>query len=114
MAEEPELERAPGDPEHEALAASLPDEWVRAAESWYSMHGSGLVRNILAGAVPLIRAAEQERIAAECEARAAYPGSTRIQKAAFLAAAAVARGEYTPISERRSGGYDSSFDGPVL
>ena len=31
MAEEPELERAPGDPEHEALAASLPDEWVRAA-----------------------------------------------------------------------------------
>lgn len=58
--------------------------------------------------------AERERIAAECEARAAYPGSTRIQKAAFLAAAAVARGEYTPISERRSGGYDSSFDGPVL
>lgn len=48
---------------HEALAAALPDEWVRAAEGWYSMHGSGLVRNLLAGAVPLIQAAERERVA---------------------------------------------------
>lgn len=48
---------------HEALAAALPEEWVKAAEGWYSMHGSGLVRNLLAGAVPLIQAAERERLA---------------------------------------------------
>jgi hypothetical protein len=50
------------DTEHEALAASLPEEWVKAAEGWYLMHGSGLTRNLLAGAVPLIQAAERERI----------------------------------------------------
>lgn len=58
-------DRAPADPEHEALAASLPVEWVKAAESWYSMHGSGLVRNILAGAVPLIEAPLREHIDAD-------------------------------------------------
>jgi len=61
MTETRDLEYAPPDPEHEALAASLPQEWVKAAESWYSMHGSGLVRNILAGVVPLIQAAEKVR-----------------------------------------------------
>jgi hypothetical protein len=47
-------------------------------------------------------AADRERIAVECEARAEWPGSTRTQRAAFLAAAAVARGEYTPVSEREA------------
>ena len=58
------------DAEHEALAASLPEEWVKAAVGWYSMHGSGLVRNILAGAVPLIQAAERERIITELQDQA--------------------------------------------
>jgi hypothetical protein len=67
-------DRAPADPEHEALAAGLPGEWVKAAESWYSMHGSGLVRNLIAGVAPLIRAAERERIAARMDELASnYP-----------------------------------------
>lgn len=47
-----------------AAAAAIPGEWVEAAEAHYSMHGAGLIRNILAGAEPLIRADERERIAA--------------------------------------------------
>lgn len=43
----------------------IPDEWVRAAESHYSMHGAGLIRNILAGVAPLIVAAERARLYAE-------------------------------------------------
>jgi len=55
---------ASADEGHEALAAALPAEWVRAAEGWYSMHGAGLVRNLLAGAAPLIAADALERLAA--------------------------------------------------
>ena len=44
------------DQDHEALAQRIPDEWVEAANARYSMHGAGLVRNILAGAIPLIAA----------------------------------------------------------
>jgi hypothetical protein len=53
------------DENHEALAASIPEQWVRAAEGWYSMHGAGLVRNLIAGAAPLIAADALERLAAE-------------------------------------------------
>jgi hypothetical protein len=42
----------------------VPEEWVRAAEAHYSMHGHGLLRNILVGVAPVIAAAERERIAA--------------------------------------------------
>jgi hypothetical protein len=44
-----------------AAAATIPGEWVDAAEAHYSMHGAGLIRNILAGVEPLIRADERER-----------------------------------------------------
>lgn len=44
------------DQDHDALAERIPDEWVEAASARYSMHGAGLVRNILAGAIPLIAA----------------------------------------------------------
>jgi hypothetical protein len=56
---------APGaDPEvWNAAAAAIPQEWEDAACAHYSMHGNGLVRNILAGVEPLIRADERERIA---------------------------------------------------
>lgn len=53
---------APPDEAHEAAAAAIPGEWVKAAEARYSMHGAGLIRNILAGVEPLIRAAERDRI----------------------------------------------------
>jgi hypothetical protein len=41
----------------------VPEEWVRVAHAHYSMHGAGLIRNILAGVAPLIAAAERERVA---------------------------------------------------
>jgi hypothetical protein len=41
---------------------NVPAEWVEAATRHYSMHGSGLIRNILAGVAPLIAAAERERV----------------------------------------------------
>lgn len=44
---------------------TVPEEWVKAALAHYSMHGAGLIRNILAGVYPLIAAqgaaAERER-----------------------------------------------------
>jgi hypothetical protein len=63
----PQLARlltAPGaDPEAwNAAAAAIPQEWEDAACAHYSMHGNGLIRNILAGGEPLIRAAERDRI----------------------------------------------------
>jgi hypothetical protein len=60
--EQQDRERA--DPEvWNAAAAAIPQEWEDAACAHYSMHGNGLVRNILAGVEPLIRADERERIA---------------------------------------------------
>jgi hypothetical protein len=41
----------------------IPAGWVKAAEDAYSMNGAGLIRNILAAVVPLIQAAERERLA---------------------------------------------------
>lgn len=52
------------DEAHEAAAAAIPDEWVKEAVGWYSMHGHGLLRNIIAAVEPLIRASERERLAA--------------------------------------------------
>jgi hypothetical protein len=40
----------------------VPASWIQAAEDNYSMHGQGLLRNILAGVAPLIRADERARI----------------------------------------------------
>lgn len=90
----------PGDA-HEALAAALPEEWVKAAEGWYSMHGSGLVRNLLAGAVPLIRAAERERNAAEVEALAAE--FTKPDASASLSANLAQRTAFPAIREALTG-----------
>jgi hypothetical protein len=57
-----------------AAARAIPEEWVKAAERGYSMHGAGLLRNILAAVEPHIRAAERERIAKLAEDYgAAYP-----------------------------------------
>ena len=107
--------------QHEALAASLPEEWVKAAESWYSMHGSGLVRNLLAGAVPLIQAAERERaeaaegkltaIAEFCHEQEACPRcgcGDSLVKAAVHILAIIGSGEKGGDPD------DDSFDGPVL
>jgi hypothetical protein len=44
-------------------AEDIPDEWVKAAQGGYSMHGAGLIRNVLAATAPLIAAAERERCA---------------------------------------------------
>jgi hypothetical protein len=47
----------------EAIAPeNVPAEWVEAANRHYSMHGAGLIRNIIAGVAPLIEAAERQRI----------------------------------------------------
>ena len=41
----------------EAIAPeNVPAEWVEAASQHYSMHGAGLIRNIIAGVAPLIAA----------------------------------------------------------
>jgi hypothetical protein len=62
--EQQDRERA--DPEvWNAAAAAIPQEWEDAACDHYSMHGNGLVRNILAGVEPLIRADERKRVADE-------------------------------------------------
>jgi len=44
------------------IPEELPAGWVAAAEAAYSMNGAGLVRNMIAAVVPLIRADERERI----------------------------------------------------
>lgn len=71
---------SPGDT---ALTAEeIPDEWVKAAEGGYSMHGAGLLCNILAAVAPLIAAAERERIAQLADQHRAlywYPGPPDIQ-----------------------------------
>jgi hypothetical protein len=46
-------------------AGSVPAEWVQVAEANYSMHGHGLLRNILAGVAPVIEAAERRRVVTE-------------------------------------------------
>jgi hypothetical protein len=53
----------------------VPEEWVKAAESHYSMHGAGLIRNIITGVAPLIAAAENER----CASLAESAGATYLQ-----------------------------------
>ena len=40
----------------------VPGSWITVAGDNYSMHGHGLLRNILAGVAPLIAEAERERI----------------------------------------------------
>jgi hypothetical protein len=42
-------------------AGAVPAEWVQVAEANYSMHGHGLLRNILAGVAPVIKAVERRR-----------------------------------------------------
>ena len=45
------------DPVPDAITPeNVPQEWVEAANAHYSMHGAGLIRNIIAGVAPLIRA----------------------------------------------------------
>jgi hypothetical protein len=47
----------------------VPAEWVKAAEDHYSMHGAGLIRNILAGVAPLIHEHALLAFAAELDAK---------------------------------------------
>lgn len=68
----------------------IPAEWVEAAKAHYSMHGAGLIRNILAGAAPVIRAAERAKV----QQLAALGGdSDRSQREATELRAALTRTE---------------------
>lgn len=49
----------------------IPASWFQAAMDNYSMHGDGLLHNILAGVAPLIAAAERARIRSLAEDREA-------------------------------------------
>ena len=72
----------------------VPDEWVKAAESCYSMHGAGLIRNIISGVAPLIAAAERARVEA-------------MDHSAFLRSAAAAL--YSDRARIREGAADLAF-----
>jgi hypothetical protein len=54
----------------------VPASWVQAADDNYSMHGHGLIRNILSGVAPLIAAAERVRILALLDAWTCPCGET--------------------------------------
>ena len=56
------------------------ESWVQAAGDNYSMHGQGLICNILTGVAPLVAASERERLAAVISPSSSAPwptGSTR-------------------------------------
>lgn len=51
----------------EIAPEDVPDAWVEVAKRHYSMHGAGLIRNIIVGVAPLIAAAERARLRAEID-----------------------------------------------